>query len=212
MEKVDFGLVVPGRIMEEDLKITNKGKESVVVKILCLCTNDEFLEHDEYVYSVRKTTNYDYNEKYFVLLPPFSAMSLKVALKVPNFYKKINIKGFVEISAKNFSGKIKVPVTSFNHIPRITCSKELHSTAHGFNIIRLAHKQGKKQEFKIPFKNNSPKPVTIDLGFYEDEKDTSKSFMKPFEFFCHPTSTILPGNGQGLIRVIVNPSDTYGLQ
>ena len=33
LKKVDFGLVVPGRIMEEDLKIKNKSNESVVLKV-----------------------------------------------------------------------------------------------------------------------------------------------------------------------------------
>ena len=67
IEKVDYGLVVPGRIMEEDLKIKNRSTESIVLKVLCLCTNKIFEEHDEYVYSVRKASNYDYNEKYIIL-------------------------------------------------------------------------------------------------------------------------------------------------
>jgi len=70
IRKIDFGLVVPGRIMEEDMKIQNMGPESIVLKVVCLCNNPEFADHDEYVYSVRKANNYDYNEKYFILLPP----------------------------------------------------------------------------------------------------------------------------------------------
>jgi hypothetical protein len=106
IDKVDFGLVVPGRIMEEDLKIKNNSFESVVLKVLCLCTNEEFLDHDEYVYSVRKASNYDYNEKYFILLPPNSSIHLKVALKVPNYYKRIELVGYVDISIKHIEGKI----------------------------------------------------------------------------------------------------------
>ena len=98
-----------------------------MLKVLCLCTNDEFLEHDEYVYSVRKSNNYDYNEKYFVLLPPFSSIHLKVALKVPNYYKKVNLSGYVEASIKNIKGSIKIPIKSFNYIPKIVCSKQLFS-------------------------------------------------------------------------------------
>lgn len=60
-----------------------------MLKVLCLCNNPEFLDHDEYVYSVRKALNYDYNEKYFILLPGASTIHLKVALKVPNYYKRI---------------------------------------------------------------------------------------------------------------------------
>ncbi len=144
IQKVDFGLVVPGRIMEEDLKIKNKSNDSVVLKVLCLCTNEVFLDHDEYVYSVRKASNYDYNEKYFILLPPNSSIHLKVALKVPNYYKRLELTGTVDISIKHVEGKMVIPITSFNHVPRITCSKELHSDQFGFKVIRLAHKKGKK--------------------------------------------------------------------
>lgn len=191
IEKIDFGLVVPGRIMEEDVKIKNISNESVVLKVLCLCTNEEFLDHDEYVYSVRKASNYDYNEKYFILLPPNSSIHLKVALKVPNYYKRIELKGSVDVSIKHIDGKIELPIYGFNHIPKIVCSKELFSVSYGFRVIRLAHKKGKKQEFKIPFKNTSPRPLTVECDFHKDETD-KKSFLKPLEFFCHPNFTIIP--------------------
>ena len=111
---------------------------------MCLCTNKEFLDHDEYVYSVRKASNYDYNEKYFILLPPNSTIHLKVALKVPNYYKKLELTGLIDISIKHMDGRIELPVTSFNHVPRIICIKELYSDQFGFKVIRLAHKHGKK--------------------------------------------------------------------
>ena len=76
-------------------------------------------------------------------------------------------------------------------------------------MIRLANKAGKKQEFKIPFKNTSPRPLTVECDFHKDEND-KKSFLKPLEFFCHPNFTIIPAKSQGLIKVIVKPSDTYG--
>lgn len=69
-----------------------------MIKVVCICINEEFLEHDEYVYSIRKTNIYDYNEKYFVLLPVNSNINFKVALKVPDYFKKIVLKGHVEIS------------------------------------------------------------------------------------------------------------------
>ena len=107
-------------------------------------TNKKFEDHDEYVYSVRKASNYDYNEKYFILLPPNSSIHLKVALKVPNYYKRIELTGMVDISIKHMEGKIEIPITSFNHVPRIICPRELHSDSYGFKVIRLAHKKGKK--------------------------------------------------------------------
>ncbi len=113
--------------MEEDLKIMNMGSESIVLKVICLCNNEEFADHDEYVYSIRKANNYDYNEKYFILLTPNSSIHLKVALKVPNYYKRIELRGSISISVKHIEGEVEVPITSFNHVPRITCEKELFS-------------------------------------------------------------------------------------
>ena len=113
--------------MEDDLKIKNNSTDSIVLKVLCLCTNKEFEEHDEYVYSIRKASNYDYNEKYFILLPPNSGIHLKVALKVPNFYKRISLVGIVDVSIKQMEGKIEIPIAAFNHVPRIMCPKELFS-------------------------------------------------------------------------------------
>ena len=168
MTKIDFGLVVPGRIMEEDLKIVNKSDHNVVVKVLCLCDNEEFLEHDEYVYSIRKAVNFEYNEKYFIMLAPKTEIDCKVALKVPNHYKRLKIAGHLDISVKNTPGSLNVPIQSYNHIPRVTCNKELFSVKHGFKLIRLAHKVNRRQEFKIPFKNTSHKPLTVECNFHKD--------------------------------------------
>lgn len=66
------------------MDIFNKCNESLVVKVVVLCHNEEFEDDDEYVYSVRKITNYDYNERFIVLIPPYKSMNFKIALKVPN--------------------------------------------------------------------------------------------------------------------------------
>ena len=113
--------------MEEDVRIKNVSSHNVVIKVVCLCDNEEFLEHDEYVYSIRKAVNFEYNEKYFIMLAPNTEIECKVALKVPDFYKKIKILGNLKISIKNMPGMIKVPIHSFNHCPNVTCNKELFS-------------------------------------------------------------------------------------
>lgn len=66
---------MPGNILEESLEITNRHTENIVVRVVATCLNKEFDILDEYVYSIRKTTSYDYNERYFVLIPPFSTMT-----------------------------------------------------------------------------------------------------------------------------------------
>jgi hypothetical protein len=61
--KFDFGDVLPGNIMEENLEIRNKSSEYLLVKITVLCHNPDLAALDEYVYSVRKLPGYDYNER-----------------------------------------------------------------------------------------------------------------------------------------------------
>ncbi len=84
--------------------------------------NEEFLDHDEYVYSIRKASIYDYNEKYFVLLPPKSTIHLKVALKVPDYFKKICLKGHIEVSVQQVSASLKLPITAHNSMPKLRFS------------------------------------------------------------------------------------------
>jgi len=57
---------LPGNIFEESLDLFNKTNDSLVVKIFVTCTNPEFDDYDEYIYSIRKSASYDYNEKYIV--------------------------------------------------------------------------------------------------------------------------------------------------
>ncbi len=64
-----------------------------MTKLLIKCLNPEYDDHDEYVYSVRKTSAYDYNEKYIVLIPPLKSISFKIALKVPNTFEKSSLNG-----------------------------------------------------------------------------------------------------------------------
>lgn len=81
---IKYGSVISGNIFEEDLEISNKQIDSLVLKILVQCHNQEFDDHDEYVFSVRKTCNYDYNEKFVVIIPPLKSHLFKIAMKVPN--------------------------------------------------------------------------------------------------------------------------------
>ena len=69
--EIKFNNVLPGNIFEESFDIFNKSKESIVLKINTICLNQEFETLDEYVYSIRKNNNYDYNEKFIFLLAPY---------------------------------------------------------------------------------------------------------------------------------------------
>ena len=82
--EIKFNNVLPGNIFEESFDIFNKSNESIVMKINIVSLNSEFENLDEYVYSIRKNTNYDYNEKFIFLLAPYKNIQFKVALKVPS--------------------------------------------------------------------------------------------------------------------------------
>lgn len=69
--EIKFNNVLPGNIFEESFDIFNKSNESIVLKINTICLNQEFETLDEYVYSIRKNNNYDYNEKFIFLLAPY---------------------------------------------------------------------------------------------------------------------------------------------
>ena len=69
--EIKFNNVLPGNIFEESFDIFNKSNESIVLKINTMCLNQEFETLDEYVYSIRKNNNYDYNEKFIFLLAPY---------------------------------------------------------------------------------------------------------------------------------------------
>ena len=68
--EIKFNNVLPGNIFEESFDIFNKSNESIFLKINTMCLNQEFETLDEYVYSIRKNNNYDYNEKFIFLLAP----------------------------------------------------------------------------------------------------------------------------------------------
>jgi hypothetical protein len=56
--------VLPGNIFEETLEISSLYSENLIVRIEILCDNKELDDHDEYVFSARKLSGYDYNDKF----------------------------------------------------------------------------------------------------------------------------------------------------
>ena len=59
---VDFGSSLPGYVLEEVLLLRNLTSVPFSVKTIALCFDDELNELDEYVFSVRKEDNCEYNE------------------------------------------------------------------------------------------------------------------------------------------------------
>lgn len=65
-EEIKFGTVIPGNICEDDLTLQGLLNETLLLQVEVVCHNKEFDELDEYVFSVRKSFGYDYNEKLYL--------------------------------------------------------------------------------------------------------------------------------------------------
>ena len=68
--------------------------------------DNELNELSEYVFSIRKEDNYDYNESLLNKIKPYGTIKLFVALKAPNLKTERKISGIlkVKISGSNITG------------------------------------------------------------------------------------------------------------
>ena len=197
---IKYGNVLPGYIMEDDLEIQNKSSQNLSIKASVVCHNSELDEHDEYIYSIRKLNIYDYNEKIVSVIPPHNTVKYKIALKVPNLKSICALKGSVIITVQGVESNLTLPVTSFVEIPEIFCPKEIYDNANSCSVIKFALKKGKKQDCKIPFKNNSSLNLCLEFEFIEpDRKKTG------YDLLTYPSSINIGGNGIGMLNVILKP-------
>lgn len=72
-------------ICEDEIELLPKTAETIIVQLWVSCNNKEYDDLDEYVYSVRKTSGFEYNEKIIVALSNRNPLILKVAIKVVNY-------------------------------------------------------------------------------------------------------------------------------
>lgn len=70
-----------GTILEEDIIIVLKTHEGLYVQTHAICENMEYDDLEEYVYSARKTTNFEYHDKILSTLTK-KACVVKIAIKV----------------------------------------------------------------------------------------------------------------------------------
>lgn len=98
-------------------------------------------------------------------------------------------------------------------IPKVFCPRELYNKNFGRNIIKLAMKQGKKLENKVPFKNTGSVPLTIDFEFHKP----AEKFNSKFDCFIYPTAITIPAGGLAVANVMLkfvggpNAKDTKDL-
>jgi hypothetical protein len=202
---ISFGVRMPGQIVEESLDIVNKSGHDFVVQIIVTCLNDDLQNTEEYVYSVRRSHLYEYNDKHFLIMAPYSCAGFKFALKIPNLRLGGNVIGQAEVSIQGVSGSYVLDFTSRVSIPKVFCPKELHFAGLNYNIIKLAVKEGKKQDHKIPLRNNGEVPVSMELEFYEPKDAQGKTERAYFDCLVHPNTITINPNSTALVTVMVKP-------
>lgn len=199
-KEANFGTNLPGQIVEEPLEIVNKSNENLVVEILIDCLNEELQDTDEYVYSIRRSNAYDYNDKHYLIMAPMSSASFRLALKVPSVKNIDEIRGQVRISVQGVPGRSTIKMSSTTVIPKIFCPRELFHNGLKANIIKIAIKQGKKLESKIPLKNSGDVQITLDFDFH---KAKGANTNNKFDCFVYPTSVTIPPGGMTIATIML---------
>lgn len=204
-KEINYGPRFPGQIVEEHLEITNTSRFDFVVQIFVACVNEELQDTDEYVYSVRRSHLYDYNDKHYLIMAPYSCAGFKFALKVPNMRLNGKIQGQVKVQVQGMTGSYNLDLSAQVAIPKVFCPKELSCNGLDYKVIKLAVKEGKKQELKIPIRNNGDIPVTLELEFYEPNSSSGSQEKPMFDCMVHPNVITIAPNSQSLTSILIKP-------
>ncbi|CAD8148655.1 unnamed protein product [Paramecium pentaurelia] len=196
---VNFGLVIPGNICEDDIQFQNLSNETVIIGIQVICNNTEFDDLDEYVYSARKLNGYDYNDRFMLACPAQKQFSMKIALKVPNIKEQKGLFGTIIITASysnhsKIQGQINTQIQSQITLPSIECPKTLMNSAYNLPVIQMAFKLGKKLDCKIPFRNNSLIGLPLEMEFLNKNDN---------EILINPPTLSVQGNSQFLVTIYI---------
>jgi len=199
--KTDYGTLVTGQILEDSLEIKNQSDQDIWVQIEVDCFNQDLQETEEYVYSIRRDYAQDYNDRHYLFMAAGSTACFKMAIKVPILKSNVEIIGETRIMVQGLPGLYKIPMRCTAILPKIACPKELYHQQLKQNIIRLAIKAaGRKQESKMPLKNFSNVPITLEFGFYTP-KETS--FNQKHLCLVYPNCITLPPNGMAVLTILV---------
>jgi hypothetical protein len=210
--ELPYGSCFPGQIIEEHLDIVNRSGHDFVVQIIVTCLNDDLQNTEEYVYSVRRSHLYDYNDKHYLIMAPYSCADFKFALKAPNLRMNGKIMGQAEISIQGLDGSIIVDLIAKVSIPKVFCPKELAFQGLDYKVIKVAVKEGKKQELKIPIRNSGDVPVTLELEFYDPNENKEEVETSMLDCMIHPNVITIAPNSNALTALIVKPSKSLSLR
>lgn len=198
---INFGTQMPGQIVNETLDIVNKTNQDLVVQIFLDCEDSEFKELDEYVYSIRRSNCYEYNDKHFLIMTPYSSASFKVGLKVPTVNRECENRGHMDISIQGLKTIQRIDLESRIVVPKVICPKTLYHKEARCEVISLAVQKGKRHDFKLPLRNQSSVPVEVEF-FFHNREDASEE-DEAFDCFTSPQPVVLDGNGAGVINICI---------
>lgn len=106
--RLQFGVVFPGMIKEQKLMIENPSKLNLTLKVKVDCHNQEFDDLEEYVYSIRKPPQFDYNDTYYVIMNEKDFITFQVAIKVPKIRDMKTMHGEITISSEECEGSFSI--------------------------------------------------------------------------------------------------------
>lgn len=190
---IDFGELLPGQILEENLIIMNTLQNTKIpFKIKVNCLTKEFDELDEYVYSMRRPTNaesYNYNDTFLILLTAKSVSYYKVAIKVPNIKEEKEILGSIDLVSNESPGTINIPIKAKILVPAIKCEKMITLKSLGLPVVKLYMKTPKKQDFRINLKNMCKLAMMAELFILKNDEE-----YKNMEYSFYPQNVSLQPN------------------
>ena len=188
---IDFGELLPGQILEENLIIMNTLQTSKIpFKIKVNCLTKEFDDLDEYVYSMRRPTNtesFNYNDTFLILLTSKSVSYYKVAIKVPNVKEEKEVLGSIELTSNECPGVVTIPIRARVLVPAVKCEKMITLKSIGLPVVKLYMKTPKRQDFRINLKNMCKLGLIAELYVTKNEEE-----LKCMDFSFYPQNVNLP--------------------
>lgn len=123
-------VLYPGSIDEVELTVGLKeemlqsadNETAYLLRIIALCSNTEFNDLDEYVFSVRSNERYEYYEEVRFRIKKKEKAQVKVAVKVPIVKNSESINGTLSIQLEN-TIPVTMPIIAKCEIPQIVCMK-----------------------------------------------------------------------------------------
>ena len=199
---INYGVTLPGQILEESFEIVNRSQVDIVVQIFVECINQEFAESDEYVFAIRRSQSTDYNDKHYLLMSPFSSATFKLAVKVPNTKMKDPIRGETIFMIKGLDDRITLHMETESVIPKIVSPKELYHSGLKCKVIKFAVKNYKKLEAKLPIKNLSKLSLTLDLEIFQSKESEDQEYL---DCICAPQTITISPNAMSIVNLVLVP-------